>query len=293
MLGPALPAEIARTLVAGHLPGLVHVPRWAAPVPVRYVADAAGQPLMLVGYASTAAEALWRAGNGSDVPVAVAVPDVPPGPTAPSLGRAWVSGWARPLTGTGARDAALEFATVRPTGDLLGLGRGFVLYRVGVVAVRLEPPANLQPCGATVEDGAALGDYEPAGRHGPADNHGAGNRDTVDVDPAEYAAAEPDPLHPIEGALLAHLADHHRGELAALLHRLAPGAGTCGAIVTPVRLDRYGVLVELTDPTARNCVPPRRIRVDFPAPLHDPYGLVALLRPAHPPARGPARSEHR
>jgi hypothetical protein len=246
---------------------------------------------MLVGYASTAAEALWRAGNGPDVPVALAVPDVPPGQAAPSLGRAWVAGWARPLTGTGARDAALEFATVRPSGDLLGLGRGFVLYRVEVVAVRLEPPANPQPYGATVEDGAAPGDHDPARCPGTADNRGT--PDTIDVDPAEYAAAEPDPLHPIEGALLADLADHHRGELAALLHRLVPGAGTCGAIVTPVRLDRYGMLVELTDPTARNCVPPRRVRVDFPAPLHDPYGLVALLRPAHPPARGPARSEHR
>ncbi|GIH15429.1 DUF2470 domain-containing protein [Rugosimonospora africana] len=263
MRSPASPAEIARTLVAGHLPGLAHVPRWPVPLPIRYAADTAGQPLILAGYASAAAEALWRAGDGPDVPVAIAVSDVAPVPEAPCLGRAWVAGWARPLTGTAARDAALDFAAVHPTGDLLLLGQGFVLYRVEVAAVRLEPPTG-----------------EPAG-------------DPVEIDPAGYAAAEPDPLHVIENALLSGLAHHHRGELAAMLHRLAPTAGTCGAIVTPVRIDRYGMLVDLTDPTADDRVAPRRIRVDFPAPLRDARQFVTLLRPDHPTARGPARYERR
>ena len=68
------------------------------------------------------------------------------------------------------------------------------------------------------------------------------------------------------------------------MHRLVPDAHTCGAIVTPVRVDRHGMLVELTDPTAAPAAPPRRLRVAFPAPLADPYELITLLRPAH--ARG-------
>ncbi|GAA5194669.1 hypothetical protein GCM10023322_59600 [Rugosimonospora acidiphila] len=255
---PAGPAEIVRTLVSGHLPGLAHVPHCPVPLPVRHVTDSAGRPLILVRYLSAAADALWRAGDPTGTPIALAVADVPPCPDAPGLGRAWASGWGRPLIGDDARDAAVEFATTRPSGDLLALGRGFVLYRVEVAAVRWEPPAG----------------------------------SAVEPDPAEYAGAEPDPVHPVERALVAGLAGHHRGELAAMVHRLAPGAGTCGRIVTPVRIDRYGMLVDLADPAAPDGVPARRIRVDFPAPLSDPRQFVALLRPGRRPvAPRPARRQ--
>jgi hypothetical protein len=246
------PAEHARILVAGHLPGLAHVPRWPVPLPVRHAADSIGQPLILVRYASAVAEALRPSGPAPDTPIALCVPDAPPNADGPNQGRAWISGWARPLAGPSARAAALEFADVRPIGDLLLLGQGFVLYRVEVVAIRLDRPGA-----------------------------GAGG-DTVEVDPGQYAAAEPDPLHPFERDLLHHLTHHHRGELAALLRRLAPEASTCGAIVTPVRLDRHGMLVDLTDPTTRRDVPPRRIRVEFPARLRDPHDLIALLRTSAP-----------
>jgi hypothetical protein len=248
------PAETIRTLLAGHLPGQAHVPRWPTPLTARYVTDPTGHPLLLVGYRSPMAEALRTTGDADATAVALGVADVPP-PGAPSLGRAWVSGWARPLAGPDATAAALEFAAVRPTADLLLLGRGYVLYRVEVAEVRLARETG-----------------------------------TVRVDPARYAAAEPDPMHPLERALLDDLADHHRGELAAMLHRLVPDAHTCGAIVTPVRLDRYGMLVDLADPTAAPSAPPRRLRIAFPAPLTDPYELITLLRPT--PARGGGSYRH-
>jgi len=182
--------------------------------------------------------------------VALGVTDRPPVTGAPSLGRAWVSGWARPLAGAEARAAALEFVRVHPTEDLLLLGKGFVLYRMEAAEVRLQDVP------------------------GRADQSGK-----VTVDPAGYAAAEPDPLYPFERELLLDLADHHRGELAALVHRLAPWAGSCGAIVAPLRLDRHGMVVELIDPTGGASVRPRLVRVDFPTPLANPYQLGALLRP--------------
>ena len=41
------------------------------------------------------------------------------------------------LAGDEARTAAIEYAAVNPTGDLLGVGRGHALYRVEIGEVRL------------------------------------------------------------------------------------------------------------------------------------------------------------
>jgi hypothetical protein len=247
---PPTPAEIVRTLAAGHLAAFVHAPRHPLPEAIRFAPDSAGDLLILAAYTDPVANAL-RPGNDADpdaddTAVAIRVDDVPPVDAAPTRGRAWLSGWARPLCGTIARAAAVEFAAVHPTGDLLALGRGFVLHRVEVAEVRLQRGGSL-----------------------------------VNVDPASYATAEADPLGPVEGMLLHDLAEHHRGDLAALLHRLAPAGTGRGAIITALRLDRYGMVVELDDPMASETTRPRRLRVDFPVPLDRPEQLGQLLRDTH------------
>ncbi|MEH0984167.1 DUF2470 domain-containing protein [Micromonospora sp. CPCC 205556] len=233
-MGPS-PAEIVRTLVAGRLPGLVHLAHRPGPHHVRHVTDAEGRVLMLVPVSSDLAAGL-SPDDGDDVAVVLDVLDLPPAAGAPALGRAWVSGWATPLAGAEARQAAVDFAATEPTGDLLDVGTRFRLHRFEVVEARLE---------------------------------GAGP--VARIDPAEYAAAQPDPLHPIESALLADLADHHGPELTGHLRRrldLTDGEPRV------VRLDRYGLVVAYGRPGDR-----RRARLAFPRPVADQAELSRLLHP--------------
>ncbi|MFY1624095.1 DUF2470 domain-containing protein [Micromonospora sp. WMMD735] len=229
------PAELIRTLVAGRLPGLVHLAHRPGPFHVRHATDEEGRVLLLVPVFSDLAAELDPAA-AREVAVVLDVLDLPPAAGAPSTGRAWVSGWAVPLTGDPARRAAVEFAAVDPTGDLLDVGSRFRLHRFEVVEARLETA-------------------------------GAVHR----VDPGDYAAAEPDPLHADEAALLADLADHHGPQVTAYLRRRL---GLTGGEPRVVRLDRYGLVVALGGPGDR-----RRARLPFPQPVTD---LSELSRALHP-----------
>ncbi|SCE84101.1 hypothetical protein GA0070558_109104 [Micromonospora haikouensis] len=250
---PALrptPAETVRTLVAGRLPALVHLAQRPGPYHVRHATDADGRVLLLVGVHSDLAAALPR-GAGADVAVALDVLDLPPAAGAPSLGRAWVSGWAAALHGDEARQATLDFAEVDPTGDLLDVGTRFRLYRFEVAEARLERPDGL-----------------------------------LRIDPVAYAEAEPDPLHPVEPELLTELAVHHGREMAAYVRRQL-GLVESGPDGPPrvVRVDRYGLLVSLGRPGAR-----RRARLAFPRPVADHRELARLLHPMlcqHPRSAAP------
>ncbi|MFI6230694.1 DUF2470 domain-containing protein [Micromonospora echinospora] len=234
-------AETVRTLVAGRLPGLVHLAHRPGPYQVRHVTDPDGRVLMLVPVVSDLAAALRPAGAARDAAAVVLdVLDLPPAAGAPSLGRAWVSGWAAPLDGAAARDAAVDFATVEPTGDLLDLGTRFRLYRFEVAEARLDLAGEV--------------------RRVPRD---------------EYAAADPDPLHPVEAALLADLAEHHGDQIAAYLRRQLGRLGDrAGAPPRIVRVDRYGLVVSLGGPGAR-----QRARLSFPRPVADHADLARLLHP--------------
>ncbi|MGN9765041.1 DUF2470 domain-containing protein [Micromonospora sp. SD12] len=212
------PAEIVRTLVAGRLPGIAHVAHRPGPHQVRHVTDPDGRVLLLVPVVSDLAAALRPAGGDSEVALVLDVLDLPPAAGAPSLGRAWVSGWAARLDGDEERRAALDFAAVEPTGDLLDVGTRFRLHRFEVVEARWER-------GDTVRR----------------------------IDPEAYAEAEPDPLHAVEAELLADLADHHDTEVAGYLCRQL-GLGDGDAAPRVVRIDRYGLLVTHGRPGARRRV---------------------------------------
>lgn len=250
------PAEIARTLVQGLLPATIQAACAPGPLPVRHATDCAGQPLLLVQPQDPFAETLRR-GSG-EVAVALRVDDLPPVAGAPSHGRAWVSGWTVPLDVAGARCAALEFAEVNPLAELLDVGHGARLYRIEVDAVRLER-------------GGAV----------------------ISVAPDDFAAADPDPLHPWERDLLLDLHDHHGPELGAYLTRQygrAAGGARCAPPADaltwprPVRIDRYGMLIEPTHRTRAGLSPLRWLRMSFPAPVRDRADLARLLHPVlfHP-----------
>jgi hypothetical protein len=205
-------AEVARTLAAGHLPATAHIACRPGPFPVRHVADAAGRPLLLSPRDGVLTAALRPAEGTDDTALVLDISDVPPVAGAPSLGRVWVAGWARELTGAQARAAALDYAEVDAAPDLLDVGDGRVLHRMEIAEIRYE-------------------------RHGVL----------TDVDPDEYAAATPDPLRAVEFDLIADLTDHHVSQMAGYLRRqLGPADDP-----QVVRIDRYGFLVRIGDRLAR------------------------------------------
>ncbi len=227
-------AELARTLAAGHLPAGAHIACRQGPIPVRHVADAYGRLLLLSPRAGALTTALRPAEGTDDTALVLDISDVPPVAGAPSLGRVWVAGWARELTGTEARAAALDYADVDPAADLLDVGDGQVLHRMEVAEVRYERNGVL-----------------------------------VDVDPDEYAAAAPDPLRAVEFDLIADLADHHADEMAAYVRRQLGPAARPGDEPRVVRMDRYGFLVRLGDRLARLSFPrPVTDRHDLARLLH-------------------------
>jgi len=239
------PAEIARTLVSGRLPATAHVAWWPEPLVVRHATDCSGRPMLLCRDNETLATALRaRAMSGAAAPppgaaVVLTVEDRPPITGAPSLGRAWVSGWAAPPKGSAQlREAALEYAETHADDDLLGLGRGTQLHRLEVQAVRLETGDGI-----------------------------------LTVDPQDYTAADPDPLYDVEARLLAHLNEHHIDQLSRYLTRRLVEAGLPprDGAPRPVRIDRYGLVVSAPHG--------RFVRLPFPRALRDRTDLVELLHP--------------
>lgn len=128
------PAQIARTLAAGRLPGVAQVPYHSSPYRVRHATDQEGRPLLLCREGGRLDDALTPR-DGDDTAVVLAVGEA-------RGARVWISGWATALEDIEAKAAALEFAAVNPVSDLLDVGRGFRLYRMDVAEVRLECPTG-------------------------------------------------------------------------------------------------------------------------------------------------------
>jgi hypothetical protein len=230
------PAEVARTLAAGHLPASAHIACRQGPFPVRHVADSHGRLLLLSPSTGVLTGALRPIEGNDDTALVLDIADVPPIAGAPSLGRVWVAGWARQLAGDEARAAALDYADTDAAADLLDVGDTQVLHRMDIAEVRYE------------RDGVL-----------------------IDVDPDEYAAATPDPLRAIEFDLLADLADHHVDEMTAYVRKhLGPAARqAAGDDITVVRMDRYGFMVRLGKRLARLGFPrPVKDRHDLAHLLH-------------------------
>ena len=228
------PAEVARTLAAGGLPAGAQIACRPGLFPVRHVSDGDGRVLLLSPATGALATALRPVEGSDDTALVLDITDVPPTSGAPSLGRVWVAGWAVPLSGAEAREAALVYAEFDPADDLLDVGAGHVLHRMEAAEIRLQT-------GGT----------------------------TLDVDPDEYAAATPDPLRRIEFDLVADLADHHVAEMSAYLRRQLGPAARPGDEPRVVRLDRYGFWVDLGDRIARLAFPrPVADRADLARLLH-------------------------
>ena len=228
------PAEVARTLAAGHLPAVAHIACRQGPYPVRHVTDSQGRVLLLAPRNGALTTALRPSEGNDDTALVLDISDVPPVAGAPSLGRVWVAGWAVALTGEQAREAALDYADSDPAPDLLDVGDSQVLHRMEVAEVRYERNGVL-----------------------------------VDVDPDDYALAGPDPLRTIEFDLIADLADHHVDEMAGYVRRQLGPAARPGDEPRVVRLDRYGFMVRLGDRLARLAFPrPVTDRHDLAHLLH-------------------------
>jgi hypothetical protein len=213
-------AEVARTLAAGHLPAGAHIACRQGPFPVRHVTDSHGRILLLSPRDGALTAALRPIDNNDDTALVLDIPDVPPVAGAPSLGRVWVAGWAVALTGDEARQAALDYADIDASSDLLDVGDSQVLHRMTVAEVRYE------------RDGALF-----------------------DVDPDEYAAASPDPLRAIEFDLIADLAEHHVPAMTAYVQRRLGPVAAENEEPSVVRLDRYGLVVRLGTRLARLAFP--------------------------------------
>ncbi|MHA6764128.1 DUF2470 domain-containing protein [Streptacidiphilus sp. PAMC 29251] len=101
------------------------------------------------------------------------------------------------------------------------------------------------------------------------------------VDPAELLRVEPDPLATVESALLIHLAEDHQDHVAALLGLIDPQLLRAVVSVSPLTLDRYGIVLRLTRRHSH-----QDVRLSFGEPLPDAeqvgHRLHALLagRPA-------------
>lgn len=243
-------AETARTLARGRLPGLVRFDDGhlgGLPVAgIRHAADRLGRPLLLAPAGEELAARLAR----SDGPVrlSLTVDDVPPRLGAPSLGRVRIVGTLHQVPARETRSAVLEYAASSADADLFDVGSD-TGDRVAI--------HRLEPSRITLNRGGA----------------------TEILDPAAYAAAEPDPLHECEQHLLHDLADHHLPQLEDYLRRLLddPAAFAHGS-PQAMRLDRYGIVLDL-NPGPDSAERRRWMRLEFARPVAGQYDLAHLLHP--------------
>src|SRR4051795_12475514 len=81
------PAEVARTLAAGHLPAVAHLACRPGPFPVRHVTDDHGRVLLLSPAGGALAGALRPRGRAGDTAVVLDISDGPGEPRVVRLDR--------------------------------------------------------------------------------------------------------------------------------------------------------------------------------------------------------------
>ncbi|THV27290.1 DUF2470 domain-containing protein [Glycomyces paridis] len=234
-------AEVARTLARGRLEGTLKFADGSEVGGFGHATDRSGRPLLLARGGGDLAKALHaRAGSG-DRRARLTVDDVPPVPGAPSLGRLRVSGSLWQVPQRARRNAVLEFAESNPLADLFDVGTTVALHVLEIQRVTLDRSGSTEP-----------------------------------IAPAAYSAAEPDPLHECEQALLEDLADHHGTQLGGLVRRLLDRRGApCGPDPRAVRLDRYGFTVDIGPEEGRR----GSLRLEFARAVRDQHDLAHLLHP--------------
>ncbi|MCD0443950.1 hypothetical protein LO763_09970 [Glycomyces sp. A-F 0318] len=233
-------AEVARTLARGRLGGVLRFADGAPVTGFHHATDRIGRPLLLAAPGDGLAARLRASGPAE---VRLTVDDVPPHRGAPSLGRVRLSGILLPVPRSATRPAVLEYARSRPIPELFDVGDRITMHRIEIDRVSFS-------------------------RSGAAEA----------IDPAEYAAAEPDPLHECERDLLDDLARHHMAQLGHHLRHLLDAKGTAYDGTPRVRrLDRYGLVVDLGDAPAG---PGRRwLRLEFARPVSGRHDLAHLMHP--------------
>jgi hypothetical protein len=269
------PAEITRTLAAGHLSARVRTVS-GAEFAVQHVTDRMGRLLLLVAEGGAAERGLRPVATEAGGPVdtdsiaVLTVADRPPVCGGPWYGRVELTGWATRLTGTTATRAALDFAEAKPLGELLDVGSGMTLYRLDLAEIDWTAP------------GYATGAEDPDELR------------TLEVDVDAFLDAEPDPFGADESALLADLADHHSDLLEELCSQAKEAAVPGAESARALRVDRYGLVLGVQEAGEE-----RWIRAGFRGPVADRRELAEIFhllaccrcRPggAEPPRPGPLR----
>lgn len=232
-------AEIVRTLLQGRLPGAFTIDGGPRGGSLRHALDRQGRPLLL----SRRGDVLDDLASTDGVPVRLSVADTPPVSDAPSHGRAVVGGRLQTLSPGDAAAAVHEFAEANPVADLFDVGGEISMYAIDVAWARLEREAG-----------------------------------TTNVPADEYGTASPDPLHEVEKDLLIDLADHHAPQFEGFVRRVLAAAGVTPARPPrPVRLDRYGFLVDIGTGSVGSGG--RWARLEFTREVRDQHDLAHLLHP--------------
>jgi hypothetical protein len=231
------PAERARTVAARAAAAVCAAGIQSSRV-LAHAVTTAGQTLLVVPRDGDLASAV-RTAPAADLSALLMVSDRAPVPLRnPVRAQLWLSGWLTPVRPHDERAASVAFAEVQPAEVLLDIGRSATLLRLDLAEV-------------------VLGE----------------NRCGIDVGPADFLAARPDPLAAMEADLLRHL-DRDHPDFLALLGRLLPaGVAGAGDVLRPLGIDRFGVRLRVE--RARGF---QDLRVPFVRPLTRPVQLGAAFR---------------
>lgn len=253
---PPTPAERARTLVAGAIDGTlstlaVDPEGYPFGSIVTYALDDQGAPLVLMSTMAEHARNLAR-----DARASLLVTEGGDGAGRLAAARATLVGTFAPVA-DGHQAAAVErYLEVHP-GAFWARFPDFSMHRLTIEAIRYV--------------------------------RGFGEMGWID--PADFAAADPDPLAAAEAGIVEHMNDDHAASLATMVAAFLPVEGVVTG-VTMTSCDRYGFEVRLTlAPTEPGGADGLAFgRLGFPEPLTDPgearQAMVERVRAAE--ASGPA-----
>ena len=226
------PAERART-VAGRPGAAVCAAGVDGSRVLAHATTTDGQVLLVVPSDGEVRAAVADAPDG-DLAALVLVTDHAPVPLRdPVRAQVWLSGWLTAVRPADLRAATLAFADVSPVGALLDVGHGNTLLRLDLAEVVLR-------------EGGAV----------------------VEVPPAAYQGAQPDPLAGIEAAALQHLVRSHPAELAVLRSWVPACWQAEDTVVHPLGLDRLGFRLRIEHRHGS-----RDLRVPFSVPVDSPAAL--------------------
>ncbi|GGS77697.1 MULTISPECIES: DUF2470 domain-containing protein [Streptomyces] len=206
-------------------------------------------------------------------------------PAAPERARSMLAtAWSCAVTAEGGREEFVGAHTVADDGRvLLQVPEDSALLGAAICAPRGEPSAVLEfaDVAPVPVRGRIRARLWMAGRLAVEDGYLAfhptrlvlrGPSGSVVIDPAEFAAAAPDPLATAEARLLTHLADCH-GDAVERLTRLVDAGSLHGVVrVRPLAVDRHGLTLRIERTGGHGDV-----RLPFHAPADDVSQLTERM----------------